>query len=393
LKRFIRNFLQLEAAGGIVLMFSAILALVVANSPLRHLYHDFLQLPVMVGFADLSINKPLEFWVNDGLMAIFFLMIGLEVKRELREGALASLNQAMFPAFAALGGMIAPALIYLLFNGADPVARQGWAIPAATDIAFALGVIGLLGTRVPNALKVFLLALAIIDDLGAIVIIALFYSHDMNYVALIAAAGCMVLLALLNWRGVRKLTPYMLIGTLLWCLVLKSGIHATLAGVIVGFFIPLSQKDTVSPAHRLEHAIHPWVAWGILPLFAFANAGVALQGVPISDLWSLLPWGIVAGLLLGKPLGIMLFSVVSLKLGMTRLPFGVTFSQIAAVSVLCGIGFTMSIFIASLAFAHNGGDLIDLAKIGILTGSTLSAVLGYWILRLAVVSHSAVSER
>jgi len=376
----IRQFLRMEAAGGIVLIIAALVALVMANTPLQGLYHAFLNIPVTLRFSELLIDKPLLLWINDGLMAVFFLMIGLEVKRELREGALASREQALFPAIAAIGGMVAPALIYLMFNGADEVARQGWAIPAATDIAFALGVMALLGSRVPTGLKVFLLALAIIDDLGAIIIIALFYSHDVSMMALGLAALSIAVLAWLNWRGVGKLTPYLLVGAVLWVCVLKSGIHATLAGVILGFFIPLNTKQKVSPARRLEHGIHPYVAWFILPVFAFANAGVSLQGVSDNGLFSLLPMGIAAGLLLGKPIGIMIFSGLAVKLGVASLPQGINFKQIAAVSVLCGIGFTMSIFIASLAFAHAAPEVLTYAKIGILLGSTVSAVIGYLLL-------------
>ncbi|GAB2945224.1 Na+/H+ antiporter NhaA [Hafnia psychrotolerans] len=376
----IRQFLRMEAAGGIVLIVAALFALAMANTSLDTLYHAFLNIPVTLRISDLLIDKPLLLWINDGLMAIFFLMIGLEVKRELREGALSSREQALFPAIAAIGGMVAPALIYLLFNGADDVARQGWAIPAATDIAFALGVMALLGSRVPTSLKVFLLALAIIDDLGAIAIIALFYSHDVSTTALGLAALSVAVLAWLNWRGVARLTPYLLVGMVLWVCVLKSGIHATLAGVILGFFIPLDTKKKVSPARRLEHGIHPYVAWFILPLFAFANAGVSFQGVSGEQIFSLLPVGIAAGLLLGKPIGIMLFSGIAVKMGIARLPSGINFKQIAAVSVLCGIGFTMSIFIGSLAFAKADPALMIYAKIGILLGSTMSAVIGYLML-------------
>lgn len=381
MSNLIRQFLRLEAAGGIVLILAAIVALIMANSPLQGAYQAFLDIPVTVRFSELLIDKPLLLWINDGLMAVFFLMIGLEVKRELCEGALANRDQALFPAIAAVGGMIVPALIYLLFNGSDEIVRQGWAIPAATDIAFALGVMALLGSRVPTGLKVFLLALAIIDDLGAIVIIALFYSHDVSMMALGLSAVCIAALAFMNWRGVTKLTPYLVVGAVFWVCVLKSGVHATLAGVILGFLIPLNTKDKKpSPARRLEHSIHPYVAWFILPVFAFANAGISLEGVSAAGAFSLLPMGIAAGLLLGKPLGIILFSGIALKLGVTRMPSGITFSQIAAVSVLCGIGFTMSIFIGSLAFATRDPALLTYAKMGILMGSVASAVLGYILL-------------
>lgn len=320
-------------------------------------------------------------WINDALMAVFFLLIGLEVKRELMQGSLASLRQAAFPVIAAIGGMIVPALLYLAFNYSDPVTREGWAIPAATDIAFALGVLALLGSRVPLALKIFLMALAIIDDLGAIIIIALFYTSDLSIVSLGVAAFAIAVLALLNLCGVRRTGVYILVGAVLWTAVLKSGVHATLAGVIVGFFIPLKEKHGRSPAKRLEHVLHPWVAYLILPLFAFANAGVSLQGVTIDGLTSMLPLGIIAGLLIGKPLGISLFCWLALRFKLAHLPQGTTYQQIMAVGILCGIGFTMSIFIASLAFGNVDPELINWAKLGILIGSLLSAVVGYSWLR------------
>ncbi|WP_369789021.1 Na+/H+ antiporter NhaA [Rouxiella sp. WC2420] len=375
----IRQFLRMEASGGIVLIVAAVIALIMANTSLSGIYLDFLNSPVALSIGQFGLNKPLLLWINDGLMAIFFLMVGLEVKRELLEGALSSREQALFPAIAALGGMLVPVLFYLCFNGGDEVARQGWAIPAATDIAFALGVMALLGSRVPTSLKVFLLALAIIDDLGAIIIIAAFFSHDVSVTALILSVLAIAALAWLNWRGVTKLTPYVVLGIFLWVCVLKSGVHATLAGVILGFLIPLKTEGK-SPARRVEHGIHPWVAWLILPIFAFANAGVSLQGVTGEDVFSLLPMGIAAGLLLGKPIGIMLFCWVSMKLKITRLPPGINFKQISAVSVLCGIGFTMSIFLGSLAFGDADASMMIYAKIGILIGSVLSAVIGYLLL-------------
>jgi NhaA family Na+:H+ antiporter len=355
-----------------------------ANTPVQGLYQAFLNLPVAVSIASLEIAKPLLLWINDGLMAIFFLVVGLEVKRELLQGSLAGRDKAIFPAIAALGGMLAPALIYLLFNGADEVTRQGWAIPAATDIAFALGVMALLGNRVPTSLKVFLLALAIIDDLGVIIIIALFYTHQVSMVALGVAAAAIVVLAVMNWRGVGKTSLYMMVGLVLWVAILKSGVHATLAGVIVGFMIPLNAKSEPSPSETLEHELHPWVAFMILPLFAFANAGVSLQGVSLSGLTSLLPLGIAAGLFIGKPLGIFVFCWLAVKLGIARLPQDIDFKQVFAVAVLCGIGFTMSIFIASLAFADADVALSTYAKLGILLGSTSAAVVGYGLLRFTL---------
>ncbi|CNJ75274.1 Na+/H+ antiporter NhaA [Yersinia aldovae] len=383
----IRQFLRQEAAGGLILIFAAVVALFMANSSLHGLYQSFLDVPVSVKIASLDISKPLLLWINDGLMAIFFLVVGLEVKRELMEGSLAGRDKAVFPAIAALGGMLAPALIYLLFNGADEITRQGWAIPAATDIAFALGVMALLGNRVPTSLKVFLLALAIIDDLGVIVIIALFYTHEVSLLALGLAAAAIALLAYMNWRGVGKTSAYLLVGLVLWVCILKSGVHATLAGVIVGFMIPLHTKDKRSPSESLEHGLHPWVAYLILPLFAFANAGVSLQGVSLSGLTSLLPMGIAAGLFIGKPLGIFLFSWLAVKLGIAKLPDAINFKQIFAVSVLCGIGFTMSIFIASLAFEGADVALLTYSKLGILLGSTAAALVGYSLLRLALPAN------
>ncbi|OVZ76858.1 Na+/H+ antiporter NhaA [Yersinia kristensenii] len=380
----IRQFLRQEAAGGLILIFAAAVALCMANSPLQGSYQSFLDIPVSVKIASLDISKPLLLWINDGLMAVFFLVVGLEVKRELMEGALAGRDKAVFPAIAALGGMLAPALIYLLFNGADEVTRQGWAIPAATDIAFALGVMALLGNRVPTSLKVFLLALAIIDDLGVIIIIALFYTHEVSVPALGIAAAAIALLGYMNWRGVGKTSAYLLVGLVLWMCILKSGVHATLAGVIVGFMIPLHTKDKRSPSESLEHGLHPWVAYLILPLFAFANAGVSLQGVSLSGMTSLLPLGIASGLFIGKPLGIFLFSWLAVKLGVAKLPDAINFKQIFAVSVLCGIGFTMSIFIASLAFDGADIALTTYSKLGILLGSTTAAVVGYSLLRMVL---------
>jgi NhaA family Na+:H+ antiporter len=380
--KHLHRFFSSDASGGVVLIIAAALAMLMANVGLtRDGYFAFLDMPVALKVGMLEIDKNMLLWINDALMAIFFLLIGLEVKRELMQGSLASLRQAAFPAIAALGGMIAPALLYLAFNYADPIAREGWAIPAATDIAFALGVLALLGSRVPLALKIFLMALAIIDDLGAIIIIALFYTHDLSMISLGVAAAAIALLALLNLGGVRRTGIYILVGAVLWTAVLKSGVHATLAGVIVGFFIPLKEKHGRSPAKRLEHVLHPWVAYLILPLFAFANAGVSLHGVTLNGLASTLPLGIIAGLLIGKPLGIGLFCWLALRLKLAQLPEGTCYQQVMAVGILCGIGFTMSIFIAGLAFGGVDPALINWAKLGILIGSLLSAVVGYSWLR------------
>ncbi|WP_315920075.1 Na+/H+ antiporter NhaA [Vibrio fluvialis] len=373
----IRDFFKLESAGGIILVIAAAIAMTIANSPLNEIYQGALHSYVF----GMSVSH----WINDGLMAVFFLLIGLEVKRELLEGALKSRETAIFPAIAAVGGMLAPALIYVLFNSGDAEAIQGWAIPAATDIAFALGIMALLGKRVPVSLKVFLLALAIIDDLGVVVIIALFYTSDLSTIALTVGFIMTAVLFMLNAKHVTKLSAYLIVGLILWVAVLKSGVHATLAGVVIGFAIPLKgNKGEHSPLKHLEHALHPYVAFGILPLFAFANAGISLEGVSFSSLASTLPLGVALGLLIGKPLGIFSFSVIAVKAGVAKLPEGINFKHIFAVSVLCGIGFTMSIFISSLAFGSANVDYDTYARLGILMGSTTAAILGYVLLRLSL---------
>ncbi|KHN53263.1 Na+/H+ antiporter NhaA [Pectobacterium fontis] len=390
----IRRFIGLDAAAGVVLMLATVLALALANCSVTAVgYQQFLMMPVEMRFGALEINKNLLLWINDGLMAIFFLLIGLEVKRELVQGTLASRQQAMLPLAAAVGGMIFPALLFLLFNANDEVTRVGWAIPTATDIAFAVGVLTLLGKRVPAGLKVFLLALAIIDDLGAILIIALFYTQQIFWPALGGAALAIAVLAYMNRQQVRKTSAYLLVGIVLWVCILKCGVHATLAGVIVGFFIPLRAADREpSPATTLEHGLQTWVTFLIIPLFAFANAGIVLQGVVLEKLLSPLTLGIATGLVIGKPLGVTLFSWLTIRLGYARLPAGVRFNQIAAVSVLCGIGFTMSIFITLLAFSGGDVELITYAKLGILLASGLSALLGYLALR-GVLSSQNKSAR
>ncbi|MBM4883256.1 Na+/H+ antiporter NhaA [Vibrio parahaemolyticus] len=376
----IRDFFKMESAGGILLVIAAAIAMTIANSPLGETYQSLLHTYVF----GMSVSH----WINDGLMAVFFLLIGLEVKRELLEGALKSKETAIFPAIAAVGGMLAPALIYVAFNANDPEAISGWAIPAATDIAFALGIMALLGKRVPVSLKVFLLALAIIDDLGVVVIIALFYTGDLSSMALLVGFVMTGVLFMLNAKEVTKLTPYMIVGAILWFAVLKSGVHATLAGVVIGFAIPLKGKQGEhSPLKHMEHALHPYVAFGILPLFAFANAGISLEGVSMSGLTSMLPLGIALGLLIGKPLGIFSFSWAAVKLGVAKLPEGINFKHIFAVSVLCGIGFTMSIFISSLAFGNVSPEFDTYARLGILMGSTTAAVLGYALL------HSSLPKK
>ncbi|MNH56258.1 Na(+)/H(+) antiporter NhaA [compost metagenome] len=384
-----KRFLKLESASGIILILAALVAIGLANSALAEHYQSFLNTQVQVRIAALDINKPLLLWINDGFMALFFLLVGLEVKREMLEGALSSRVQATFPAIAAVGGMLAPALIYTFFNYEDEVTRAGWAIPAATDIAFALGVMALLGKRVPTSLKVFLLALAIMDDLGVIIIIALFYTQQLSLTALAVGIVATLTLLWMNRRGEDRIGLYMLVGLVLWVAVLKSGVHATLAGVIVGFMIPISGKRYASPLKHLEHVLHPWSAYLILPLFAFANAGVSLDGIQLSDLLSPVPMGIILGLFIGKPLGIFTVSWLSVKLGIAQLPSGVNFKQIFAVSILCGIGFTMSMFIASLAFEHGGLDYGSYSRLGILVGSTLAAVIGFIALRISLPNREA----
>ncbi|MCG9578835.1 Na+/H+ antiporter NhaA [Vibrio tubiashii] len=381
----IRDFFKLESAGGILLVIAAAIAMTIANTSLNDAYQGFLHTYVL----GMSVSH----WINDGLMAVFFLLIGLEVKRELLEGALKSKETAIFPAIAAVGGMVAPALVYLMFNYGDAQAVQGWAIPAATDIAFALGIMALLGKRVPVSLKVFLLALAIIDDLGVVVIIALFYTGDLSTTALAVGFAMTAALFMLNAKKVTKLTPYIIVGAILWFAVLKSGVHATLAGVVIGFAIPLKgNKGEHSPLKHMEHALHPYVAFGILPLFAFANAGISLEGVSMDGLTSMLPLGIALGLLVGKPLGIYSFSWLAVKSGVAKLPEGITFRHIFAVSVLCGIGFTMSIFISSLAFGQVNAEFDTYARLGILMGSTTAALLGYFLLHISLPKKSVSVE-
>jgi NhaA family Na+:H+ antiporter len=379
----IREFLALEAAGGIVLVIAAVAALALANSPAAWLYERFLATPVEIRVDRFEIAKPLLLWVNDGLMAVFFFLVGLEIKREVLEGELSQPSQIALPAVAAVGGMAVPAAIYAAFNWGDPVAIDGWAIPAATDIAFALGVLSLLGERVPNALKVFLLTLAILDDLGAIVIIALFYSGNLSLESLAVAAAALAALFALNRAGVSRIAPYLLVGLVLWASVLKSGVHATLAGVALAFFVPRK------PATRLESDLHPAVAFGILPLFAFANAGVSLEGVGFGALLEPVPLGIAAGLLVGKAVGVFGAAALAIVFGLARIPGGAGWLALLGVSLLCGIGFTMSLFIAGLAFEGAGFDFAVQTRLGVLGGSLLAAILGYALLRAVLPAQRA----
>ena len=381
----LQDFLRLEAAGGLLLMGAAVLAMLVANSPLAGAYNALFNLPLGIRAGPLQIAKPLHLWINDGLMAVFFLLVGLELKRELLQGHLSSRRDASLPAIAAVGGMAVPAAIYAWLNWGDPVAMRGWAIPSATDIAFALGVLLLVGKRVPAALKAFLLSVAIFDDLGAIIIIAIFYAAELSPVALSIAAGLTILLAILNRSGVTHSAPYLIVGALLWIAVLKSGVHATLAGVLLAMFIPLrvpARQDTESPLHRLESTLNPWVAFGLLPLFAFANAGVPMSGISAAQLLHPVSLGIICGLFVGKQLGIMAACWLAARFGLAALPRDVGWGLLYGVSLLCGIGFTMSFFIASLAFEAGGSDYQGLERIGILAGSLIAGAAGYLVLRL-----------
>ena len=378
------RFFQLEAASGLLLIAAAILALVINNSPLSYLYSGLLDVPVAVQVGALQIAKPLLLWINDGLMALFFLLIGLEVKREVVDGHLSKPSQVILPATAAVGGMVVPALIYWFINRDNPAAVAGWAIPTATDIAFALGVLALLGKRVPVSLKLFLMTLAIIDDLGAIIVIALFYSGTLSSVSLLLAAACLVVLVAMNRLGVVKLGPYMVIGLILWVCVLKSGVHATLAGVALALCIPLRTRNAESsPLLALEHALHPWVAYAILPLFAFANAGVSLAGMTLDSFTHPVPMGITVGLLLGKTVGVFGLTWVAVKLRLAALPAGAGWGQLLGVAILCGIGFTMSLFVGSLAFVPGSSDYAGMDRMGILTGSFFAAVVGYAVTAMA----------
>ncbi len=378
-------FLKTESASGVVLMIAAALALILANSPAAPLYEAALAMPVTMTAGGVGLDKPLILWINDGLMAIFFLLVGLEIKREVLQGELSSRAKAMLPGIAALGGMAAPALVYCAFAQNEPGALQGWAIPAATDIAFAVGVLALLGARVPASLRIFLLALAIMDDLGAIVIIAVFYSHGFVPLALGLAGLAGLGLYLLNRAGVRSLTPYVLLGLVLWVCVLKSGVHATLAGVALAFAIPL--RDPVrsapraldeAPLLRLEHALHPWVAFAIMPIFALANAGVPLAGITPASLLAPVPLGIALGLFIGKQVGVYLAVWLAVRSGLARLPAGASWTQLYGVAVLTGIGFTMSLFIGTLAFPDPAHTVA--VRLGVLTGSIASALVGYLLL-------------
>jgi len=381
---YLEEFIKKESSAGIVLIFVTILALLLKNSPLSELYNLFLHTPVEIRFGALHIDKPLYLWINDGLMAIFFLLIGLEVKREVIEGHLSTVSQVALPGIAAIGGMVVPAMFYIYFNQDQPIAMQGWAIPTATDIAFALGILSLLGNRVPVSLKVFLLALAIIDDLGAIIIIAIFYTVDLSALSIVIALLAIITLIIMNRRGVVKKAAYFIVGTILWVSVLKSGVHATLAGVALAFTIPLNSTDKegneFSLSKSIEHDLHFWVAFFVLPMFAFVNAGVDLREVSLESMFGPVPLGIMTGLFLGKQIGVFGFSFLAIKLKLASLPENSNWLQLYAVSVLTGIGFTMSLFVDSLAFSDDA--LYQYAdRLAILGASFLSGIVGYILLR------------
>jgi NhaA family Na+:H+ antiporter len=376
------SFFRHEAAGGVVLAIATLAALVISNSPWRDFYAGFLRIPGTVDVGGvLVVSKPLLLWVNDLWMAVFFFLVGLEIKREFIEGELASRRQAVLPIAAALGGMVTPAAIYALINLGDPVALRGWAIPAATDIAFALGIVMLLGSRVPASLKVFLTAVAIIDDLGAIVVIALFYTDNLSLTALLLGLAGAAILFGLNRAGVRRADIYILVGLAIWVCVLKSGVHATLAGVVTALAIPMQTKSGKPLAQALEHGLHPWVAFVVLPMFAFANAGVSLSGLSPASLLSAVPLGIAAGLVAGKTLGIFGSVWLMVRSGLAVAPVCATSRQLFGISVICGIGFTMSLFIGALAFEGLDPAYETQVKLGVLAGSIVAGTVGTLILR------------
>ena len=383
-KLTVKEFMQLESASGLLLLTSTFVALVFANTPLSFLYEKILDTPVAIQVGALAINKPLLLWINDGLMAIFFFLVSLEIKREFLEGELSSPSQVILPGMGALGGMIVPAGIYVWFNWGDPEALNAWAIPVATDIAFALALLGTFGSRVPVSLKIFLLTLAIFDDLAAVVIIAVFYSQDLSSAALLFAGAALLLAAGMNRAKVTRTSSYILLGLVLWMAVLKSGVHATLAGVLIALCIPMRDEAGNSPLKSLEHDLHTPVAFVILPVFAFANAGLALGDISWLDVTHPVTLGITIGLVIGKPAGILLFVGLSVASGLASLPRGVNWPQLLGAAFACGIGFTMSLFIAGLAFEHGSGVYFSGDRLGILLGSALSALAGYLALHLAL---------
>ena len=386
------SFFQQDAAGGILLMLAAVMDVLIANSPFYSFYQLLLSTDFQIRLGTIEVNKPLLLWVNDGFMAIFFFVVGLELKREFLEGELAKPSNLILPGVGAFGGMFVPALVYYVFNRDDPAALQGWAIPAATDIAFALGVVALLGKRIPISIKIFITSLAIFDDVGAIIIIAFFYTSKISYEALLFVGCCLPLLAIFNHCHVMTKKPYLIVGVIMWVALLKSGVHATLAGVILAFFIPISSSKFPgkSPLKELEHSLSPMVAFFILPLFAFANAGVSFRGMDVTDVFHDVSLGIALGLFLGKQVGIFCLCYFTVKLGWAKLPTGMTWERLYGAAALCGIGFTMSLFIGSLAFEETGIDNVFDERLGILIGSIFSGVVGYCVLASTLKGQTTV---
>lgn len=387
---FLSNFLRLESAGGIILMFAAVLAIVLANSPLQIYYDLLIDTPVEIRIGVLEIAKPLLHWINDGLMVIFFFLVGLELKREFIEGELSNKKDIILPGFGALGGMLIPALIYVYYNSGDSAALPGWAIPTATDIAFALGVLSLLGSRVPTSLKVFLTSLAIFDDVGAIIIIAIFYTAKISTLSIIIVLCCIPVLAWINKRNPASTSIYIMVGVVMWVAMLKSGVHATLVGVILAMFIPMRSKTdpNYSPLKRMERDLHSLVAFFVLPVFAFANAGINFSGVGTEQLLHGVPLGIAMGLLIGKQLGVFGFCWLAIKLNLTQLPKEISWASLYGTAALCGIGFTMSLFIGSLAFEESGINRLFDERLGIIIGSVASGIIGYLVLKKSLPSKN-----
>lgn len=389
----IQDFLKLEASSGIILMITAIFAMIVANSPWSVYYDMLLNIPVVIAVGSFEIAKPLLLWINDGLMALFFFLVGLELKREFLEGDLSQPGQITLPAIGAVGGMLIPALCYAILNYDDPVALNGWAIPTATDIAFALGILAIIGSKVPLQLKVFLTSLAIFDDLGAIIVIAFFYTEQLSILSLSVSAVMLVLLFVFNRKGITNTAPYIFIGIVLWVAVLKSGVHATLAGVILALFIPIKgEEGEPSPLKSLEHNLHSLVAFIILPIFAFANAGINFTGVGIEQVISPVPLGIILGLVIGKQIGVFGFCFIAIKLGIAKLPENMNWTLLYGIAMLCGVGFTMSLFVGSLAFEQDSTSPLFQDRLGIVIGSLISGVSGYLLINRAVKKLPNSSE-
>lgn len=385
-EHFITKFFKLETASGIILILAAVLALIFANSPLHVYYTLLLDTPVEIRIGAFEIAKPLLLWINDGLMAVFFFLVGLELKRELIQGELSDKKNIILPGVGAIGGMAIPALIYLWFNYDNPSASQGWAIPAATDIAFALGILSLLGSRVPVSIKIFLTSLAIFDDIGAIIIIAIFYTAKISFISLIVAAVCIAILTWLNKRNPESTSIFIIVGLIMWTALLKSGVHATLAGVVLAMFIPMKSKNNphYSPLKSMEHDLHSVVAFFVLPVFAFANAGISFSGIGYQQIMHPVPLGIALGLFLGKQVGVFGFCWLAIKLKLTQLPGGISWLSLYGAAILCGVGFTMSLFIGSLAFEETEINNVFDDRLGIILGSLISGIIGYFVLRISL---------